>query len=181
MDSLDENNVYRVQPGRVLDDDDLVKDVIGVGLQHLAEGTKGPIHDFNKAFHGLQKRRQMKPVSTLAEEYLTGAPASTDLPPATSTVSIPAPAPDLPPLESTVDDEIQLINDDSDVEMGDVFEEPSELEGILNEVVHGENEPTLPRLTSEDVDLDMDEVEIEKEDSDNAGSEWEDDDDSGDE
>lgn len=63
MESLDENNVYRIQKGRVLDDnDELVKDVIEVGLQNLTEGNKNPLSDYNKAFRNLQARQRMKPV-----------------------------------------------------------------------------------------------------------------------
>ena len=63
MESLDENNVYRIQKGRVLDDDDeLVKDVIEVGLQNLTEGNKNPLSEYNEAFRNLQARRRMKPV-----------------------------------------------------------------------------------------------------------------------
>jgi hypothetical protein len=63
MESLDENNVYRIQRGRVLDEDDeTIKDVITVGLQNLIEGNKNPLSDYNEAFRYLQARRRMKPV-----------------------------------------------------------------------------------------------------------------------
>jgi len=65
MENLDHNNVYRIQKGRVLDDDDeLVKDVIKVGLQNLTEGNKNPLSssEYNQAFQNLQARRRMKPV-----------------------------------------------------------------------------------------------------------------------
>ena len=49
MESLDENDVYRVQKGRVLDEDDeAVKDVIMVGLQNLIEGNKNPLSAITK-------------------------------------------------------------------------------------------------------------------------------------
>jgi len=65
MESLDENNVYRTQKGRILDDDDEpVKDVIKVGLQNLTEGNKNPLSEYNEAFQNLQARRRMKPVVT---------------------------------------------------------------------------------------------------------------------
>jgi hypothetical protein len=56
MESLDEHNVYRVQKGRILDDSDggLVKDVISVGLEGLADGGKNPLWEFNNAFQRLQ-------------------------------------------------------------------------------------------------------------------------------
>ena len=63
MESLDENNVYRIQKGRVLDDDnELVKDVIEDGLQNLTEGNKNLLSEYNKAFKNLQAQRRMKPV-----------------------------------------------------------------------------------------------------------------------
>ena len=62
--SLDENNVYRIQKGQVLDDDDEpIKDVIAVGLQNLVEGSKTPLSDYNEAFRNLQARRRKNPVT----------------------------------------------------------------------------------------------------------------------
>jgi len=76
MESLDENNVYRIQKGRVLDDnDELVKDVIEVGLQNLTEGNKNPLSEYNETFRNLQARRRMKPVvSEPSKENLGAAP-----------------------------------------------------------------------------------------------------------
>jgi len=63
MESLAEHNVYCVQKGRTLDDDDsLVKDVISIGLEGLADGTNNPIWEFNDTFQRLQRRRRMSPV-----------------------------------------------------------------------------------------------------------------------
>ena len=73
MDSLDEHKVYQVQKGRVLhDDDEPVPDVIAVGLHKL---TEGPLNEYNTAFHHLQKRRKMKPVSS--KDILTSATGMT--------------------------------------------------------------------------------------------------------
>jgi hypothetical protein len=48
MESLEENNVYRIQKGRVLEDDQAVKDhVVGTGLQILMEGEKNPLSEYN--------------------------------------------------------------------------------------------------------------------------------------
>ena len=55
MESFDENDVYRINKGQVLDDDDEpVKDVIATGLQNLVEGNKNPLSDYNEAFRNLQ-------------------------------------------------------------------------------------------------------------------------------
>ena len=65
MESLDENNIYQIQKGQILDDDDEpVKDVIKVGLQNLTEGNKNPLSEYNEAFQNLQARWRMKPVVT---------------------------------------------------------------------------------------------------------------------
>jgi hypothetical protein len=41
MENLDENNVYTIQNGQILDNDnEPIKDVIAVGLQNLVEGNK---------------------------------------------------------------------------------------------------------------------------------------------
>jgi hypothetical protein len=64
MESLEENNVHRLQNGRELDKDDgPVKNVMAVGLQNLVEGNKNPLSDGNEAFQRLQRRRNMAPVN----------------------------------------------------------------------------------------------------------------------
>jgi len=52
MESLNENNMYRFQKGRVSDEDTggTVKDVILVGLHNLTEGKKTPLTEYNE--HG---------------------------------------------------------------------------------------------------------------------------------
>ena len=64
VESLDAHNVYRVQLGRVLGNDDggPVKDAITAGLQSLTAGTKSPLSEYNEAFCLLQKRRKIIPV-----------------------------------------------------------------------------------------------------------------------
>ena len=51
MEGLDAHNVYRVQLGRVLNDDNggPAKDAITAGLQSLTAGTKSPLSKYNKA------------------------------------------------------------------------------------------------------------------------------------
>ena len=69
MDSLNENNVYQIQQGRVLDEDDgePVKDAITTGLQSLTAGTKNSLSEYNEAFRLLQRRRKIIPVSAQAK------------------------------------------------------------------------------------------------------------------
>lgn len=65
MDSLDEYNVYRIQAGRILDDEDLsVPNVVSGGFHSLSssDGSSNPLDDYNMAFKRLQHRRQMKPL-----------------------------------------------------------------------------------------------------------------------
>lgn len=176
MDSLHENNIYEVQPGRILDEGDMVKDVIAVGLQHLSEGTKNPLREFNNAFQGLQKRRQMKPVSTLAEEHLTQSDSEASLPhvqsvePPSSSIPTPSNISETAPISTQVTASEADTGDMSTD--SDEVEQPNELEVILDDLVYGNIEPTLPRLTEDDVALDMDEVE-EVVDVESDESEWE--------
>jgi len=63
MNSLDEHKIYEVQKGRMLRTDEIVKDVIVVGLQNLTSGLKNPLSEYNSTVQRLQKRRNMTPVS----------------------------------------------------------------------------------------------------------------------
>lgn len=173
MESLEEHKVYQVQPGRMLDEDEAVKDVIGIGLQHLTEGAKNPIKEFNKVFHNLQKRRQMNPVTKLYEDYLTKSQAQT--------AAAPTPSPDAPHTNESTSGagedpehrpmsgvEAEAVGGD-DFEMGgsegDIDEPQGELEAILDELARDDvQEPTLQRVSADDVALDMDEEEEEVED-----------------
>ena len=80
IECLDENNVYRINNGQVLDDDDeLIKDVIAVGLQNLVEGNKNPLSDYNEAFRNLQARRRRKPaIAGLAKEKTDATEATSN-------------------------------------------------------------------------------------------------------
>ena len=51
MDSLNENNVYRLTKGRVLGDDTggAVKDVVLTGLHSLTEGEKDPTYRLQRS------------------------------------------------------------------------------------------------------------------------------------
>lgn len=158
MSSLNEHKVYQIQKGRVLDEDDgPVKDVVAVGLQNLTEGTKNPLSEYNDAFKRLQRRRRMKVVSHMHQD---GSNASRAVDPEGTTKSTGSrsslqddsrsPPPSNPDGDNDSDasDEDQEITEDAQI-MGDLFEK----------VV----EPTLPRLSEEDVALDMDEVIFEDE------------------
>jgi len=144
MSSLDENNIYRIQKGRIIKDEDIVKDVVAVGLQNLTSGEKNPISDYNTAFKRLQMRRKMIPVSLT---MLQGRSAGPIAHPPTPPVQLP-----LTPSEADEDAEEDLVT-----------EQVSEVEQILQDLANGVVDETLPRLTEEDVAFDMDEVVVEEE------------------
>ncbi|PPQ98032.1 hypothetical protein CVT26_003094 [Gymnopilus dilepis] len=151
MESLDEHKIYRIEKGQILGEDEVVKDVITIGLQNLTAGQKSPLSEYNIAFRRLQKRRKMKPVSASALESMT--PPLHDTLPTPHLLPIPraasqTPMPQIPPSE---DDELEEIE-----------EEPKgEAAQILEDVANGVVEKTLPRLSPEDVELDMNEVVVE--------------------
>jgi hypothetical protein len=145
MNSLDEHKVYRVQKERMLNNDELAKDVIAVGLQNLTAGDKNPLAEYNGAFRKLQKRRKMNPVTT-EPSFPTTLPSSLQsVPPSPSG----SPLPKIP---------LAVIAND---EGSPVPEEKNEAEQILSDLEGGVLDNTLPRLTEDDVAYDMDEVVIE--------------------
>ena len=148
MGSLDEHNIYRIENGRILGDEEIVKDVITLGLQNLTSGQKGPLSEYNAAFRRLQKRRKMKPVTASALEN----PALH-----LDTLPTPHPSPVPPPQIQTP---VPLCGED---EFEEVDDEPKgEAEQILEDIANGVVEETLPRLGPEDVELDMDVIMVEE-------------------
>ena len=161
MDSLNENNIYHLQKGRVLGEDtsSAVKDVILVGLHSLTEGEKTPLTEYNEAVQHLQRRCSMMSV---AEQKLRFQPLSEPTAPAT-----PNPPTNLsPPLENPAatpgedDGEDMLVDESVEREPEEASEEPNKIKRILDELADGIPEPTLIRLSEEDVTLDMDEVVV---------------------
>jgi hypothetical protein len=166
MESLNENNVYRLEEGRVLGEDTggAVKDVILVGLQSLTEGEKTPLTEYNEAFQRLQRRRG---IVSVAEQAQTHQASSGSM----------ATGPVHPSLETpvTVEDALQE-NEDMSVKSNDEEEErPTELEHILDDLEAGVQEPTLLRLSEEDVSLDMDQVVVDVMDDEGESSDDDDD------
>jgi hypothetical protein len=150
MNSLDEHKVYRILKGRMLKDDELAKDVIGVGLQNLTTGDKNPLAEYNGALRRLQKRRNMNPVTlTVVQEpsELTTHPSTPQPRPSTSETSVTL---------STVLDEV--VDDDKG---SSIPEELNEIEQILDDLETGLVEESLLCLTEDDVAYDMDEVLVE--------------------
>ena len=84
MKSLDDHKVYEIQKGRVLKDDEPVKDVIAVGLHNLTNGTKNPLSEYNEGFKRLQTRRHMQPVTHLVPKPTTPPQTAEPIPGATT-------------------------------------------------------------------------------------------------
>jgi hypothetical protein len=154
MSSLDEHKVYQIQKGRMVKEEEVVKDVVGVGLQNLTAGEKNPLNEYNAAFRRLQIRRRMKPVSLAslkgrseqAPAHIPTQPPQSPPPP-----SITSPIPSIPAAEE----------DEEEFEENPAPEETSEIDRILEDVENGVADETLPRLTEDDVALDMDEIVVE--------------------
>lgn len=153
MNSLDENDIYRIKKGRMVKEEDIVKDVVAVGLQNLTSGEKNPISDYNTALTRLQMRRKMNPVSlTLLQEQSAGPIPRPQTPPSRSPMTMEI-QPSLPTIEMDEDDVVEEL----------ATEQVSEVEQILQDLANGVVDETLPRLTEEDVAFDMDEVVVEEE------------------
>jgi hypothetical protein len=155
MESLSDNDVYRLKQGRVLGEDTggAVKDVILVGLQNLTEGEKTPLTEYNEAFQRLQRRRRIVSVAEQAQSLKPLPDPITAT--ASSSTSVPLREdPAVPVGEYLQDYENMSVENEEE-------EGPTEIEQILDELADGRvQEPTLLRLSEEDVALDMDEVVV---------------------
>ena len=147
MESLEEHNVYQIQNGWVLDEDDgPVKDVMGVGLQNLVDGNKNPLSKYNEAFQHLQRRRKMTPVNPKTN-------------PSQSTSTIPK-EPEKLSIQPIQEHIIQAVSGENMQWLGDD-------EGMEGKLTDSEtlnsfedsdnlNEPRFPPLGADNVALDMD-------------------------
>lgn len=162
MVSLDDRNVYQLTRGRKLDEDQLVIDVVALGLEALTTGHHNPLHEYNETFEQYQKRRRMSPVD-INNTSPPSTPPLTPSPPLSPTLSpesfLKANSVNYPHVvgyssnESTSDvstgdhgtlDELQ----------GDSF---GELAMILDDLARGIAEPTLSLEGEDDVTLDFEE------------------------
>ncbi|KAK7019667.1 hypothetical protein VNI00_018012 [Paramarasmius palmivorus] len=133
MKSLDENNVYRVDRNRspLEDDDALVHDNVTEGLEALSQHSTNPLKDYNQSFFRLQNRRKMVPViGEGIQRLLRDVDADID--------------------QEAFKDVSGAIGEDSDEEEDD-FEDIDELEETMDA-----DEPTLERISAEDVSFEMD-------------------------
>uniref|UniRef100_A0A8H7Y8R3 DUF6589 domain-containing protein n=1 Tax=Psilocybe cubensis TaxID=181762 RepID=A0A8H7Y8R3_PSICU len=161
MESLSDHEVYTIKKGRSLNDDEMVKDVISVGLQNLTTGSKNPLSDYNNSFKKLQKRRKMNPVSADETDNERDIPAHP-----TSIKSEPLDIQIVPNAVST--SSVYSNHASASDSMGESsmqgFGDDMEVEESAEEADNSEEvEETLPRATERDVDLDMDLEEIEEE------------------
>lgn len=169
IDCLKEYKVYTIHLGRILSNEEIAKEVTGLGLHNLTTGEPSPLSDYNNNKTKLQKRRRMKPVSNDSDRESEGElttkhnpipnptalAASESQHPSTSNLASISDSPDAPVAMS------ELGADNQE----DEAEPQTELQKILAEV-EGNDEPTLQRLGEEDVAYNMDEVEVEVEVSD---------------
>ena len=158
MESLDAHNVYRVQLGWVLGDDDggPVKDAIMAGLQSLTAGTKSPLSEYNEAFCLLQKRRKIIPVSnqpkSISESPNSSAGATKAETQMITSIDLPSHGQQDP--QSQEDN----IPEEEDSEV------ISEVARIIEDLENGIVDPTLTRFGAEDVALEMDDIFVDEDD-----------------
>ncbi|KAF8075810.1 hypothetical protein FPV67DRAFT_1711092 [Lyophyllum atratum] len=165
MTSLEEHKVYRIVPGRVLEDDDLpTNNIISIGLCSLMDNTKSPLTEYIHNFTRLQQRRRKQPIiipSPTDIPTTNMAPMPAPEPAATRGAPAPGPSQSLRPETSRADDSCE-VDDESDM---------TELALILDGLEHGESEPTLTREEAQDVALDMDRIyEVDLDDFDGLSS-----------
>ncbi|KAJ6626313.1 hypothetical protein B0H10DRAFT_2211201 [Mycena sp. CBHHK59/15] len=139
MDSLDEHDMYTLQPGRVLDDDEQpVPDILSVGMAALTHGASiTPLAEFNQQFEILRARRRLMPVADLLP-LMTADPAAAPIDIELPDVAAPTPGDDddIPGLVDTPDSD----DDEPEQEEDELF--------VAS--------PTLTRFNADDVVLDMD-------------------------
>ncbi|KAK7019993.1 hypothetical protein R3P38DRAFT_1236976 [Favolaschia claudopus] len=169
MDSLNEHDVYTLQPGRVLDDDEQpVPDIVSVGMAALTHGTSiTPLAEFNQQFNTLRKRRRLTPIADLLPLL---NPQSTSQ---TTSSSAAIPTPSSSTVQPTSEDDFADMPGLADIPDSD--EEPEDDAEEEDEDLFAES-PTLTRLNAGDVALDMD-VEEWNLDGDEGDSEGEGEDD----
>lgn len=164
MDSLDEHNVYRIQRGRVLKDDDgaPVKDSITTGLQSLTSGNKNPLSDYNDAFSLLQARRKIVPVSAQAEA-MSHTPEGSEAAETQMDTSIDLDFSHGPMPEAGSEGDLFLdsVPEDHIIEEDRI----GEVARIIEDLENGIIDPTLARVGAEDVALDMDDIYILEDDN----------------
>ncbi|KAJ7114691.1 hypothetical protein C8R44DRAFT_880777 [Mycena epipterygia] len=164
MDSLNEHDVYTLQHGRVLDDDEKpVPDILSVGMAALTHGASTtPLAEFNQQFEILRARRGLTPVADLLS-LLDRDSSPLDESPAQGFPS--------PPVDSAAGGNVpdNALADIVRADTPDSDEEERQLDAGDDLFLAS---PTLMRLTAADVSLDMDVCDWSL-DSDDEESEYE--------
>ena len=120
---------------------------------NIVMGT--PLTEYNEAIQHLQRRRGIVSVAEQAKNHALMQRATTAGPSATAGPGVETPT-------SCIQNEFQDC-DSMSVDENKEEEGPTEIGQILDEVAEGFEDPTLLRLSEEDVALDMDEVIVEVE------------------
>ena len=168
MVSLDEHDIYTLNKGRRLDNDDPpVTNIITMGLQILTDTNKGPIDDYNETFRQLQARCQLTPIVGPAD-IISKLFAIQN----THTV-LAAPITHHQPLTASTQANVTPTEDREESKSKDSDEEQGEAAQVMED--DKEDEPLLRRETAGDVALDMDardypEDQEASEDSDDEGN-----------
>ncbi|KAJ7264138.1 hypothetical protein C8J57DRAFT_1624548 [Mycena rebaudengoi] len=162
MASLQEHEVYIIKEGRTLDDDEMpAPDVLSAGAAALTHGTtNNPLDDFNAQFDQIRRRRDLLPVSALAQYLPGGAAYQAEVSaPAPTSLGSPAASDGLPDVVLHLRDTgtVASAGDEDDSQApppqtppASDDEDDEEEEELLS------HSPTLTRHEPEDVDLDMD-------------------------
>lgn len=190
MSSLTGWHVYKIIKGREVDEDnEIVNDVISVGLISLTTGTENPITEYKAAFTRLQRRRRMAPVDL--DDTEPPMPPSRSPSPSTDSCSstcsnspsppCPVSAPTFSPTQGAATPDVadfspglspispSLLFLPDEIESMSTGYTAGEFERVLNDVENGVRDPMLSLTTAEDVDLDMEDViqgHVDGEDSD---------------
>ncbi|KAJ6608202.1 hypothetical protein B0H10DRAFT_2178316 [Mycena sp. CBHHK59/15] len=138
-----EHDVYTLQPGRVLDNDEQpVPDILSVGMAALTHGASiTPLAEFNQQFDMLRERRRLTPVADLLP-LLDSNPAAFNSISSSADIELPPPVP-------ASDDEYGNLPDLQTIPDNDDEPEPED------EDLSAQS-PTLTRFNADDVALDMD-------------------------
>ncbi|KAJ6556692.1 hypothetical protein B0H10DRAFT_1930861 [Mycena sp. CBHHK59/15] len=121
--SISEHDVYTLQPGRVLDNDEQpVPDILSVGMAALTHGASiTPLAEFNQQFDMLRERRRLTPVADLLP-LLDSNPAAFNSISSSADIELPPPVPasddeygNLPDLQTIPDNDDEPEPEDEDL------------------------------------------------------------------
>ncbi|KAJ3574266.1 hypothetical protein NP233_g1885 [Leucocoprinus birnbaumii] len=151
MVSLDEYDVYRLQPGRVFPDGaSAIADVVGLGYQNLTESSRSPLAEYNSNFRKLQQRRKNPPVTQKMIDDMALRNGCGDPQVGIPNHSEASVQPGSEPVPGMTDP----LNTDTEDDDGAM------ILGKSLDALNGDSEEVIPRVNLEDVAFDMDVVEV---------------------